>query len=175
MRLELGRRADYAIRAAIDLAHHHGDGERRKSRAIAAEMAIPPSYIPQILAELVRAGLVVSTAGRSGGYALARPPTDISLLDVVHAAEGEVVSTACVLHNRPCRWEDMCAVHVPWSDAQHALLDSLGSSSLADVVAIDRRLADGTYEIRDRDERVRAAATTVTPGSPGPTRPAEAN
>lgn len=161
MRLELGRRADYAIRAAVDLAHHHGDGVRRKARHIAEETAIPPSYIPQILAELVRAGLVVSIAGRSGGYALARPPSEISLLDIVHAAEGEIVSTACVLRAGPCRWDDLCAVHVPWADAQHALIDSLGSTSLADVTAIDRRLAAGTYEVADDQRFTRAADATA--------------
>ena len=160
MRLELGRRADYAIRAAVDLAHHHGDGERRKSRAIADEMAIPVSYIPQILAELVRVGLVVSVAGRSGGYVLAREPSEISLLDVVRAAEGEVVSTACVLRGGPCRWEEMCAVHVPWAEAQHALLGSLGSTSLADVVAIDEGLSAGTYEVPEGLARARASLTT---------------
>ena len=165
MRLELGRRADYAIRAAVDLAHHHGDGGRRKSRAIAEEMAIPVSYIPQILAELVRAGLVVSEAGRSGGYVLARSPSEVSLLDVVHAAEGKVVSAACVLRGGPCRWEEMCAVHVPWAEAQHALLDSLGSTSLAEVVAIDQRLAAGTYRIPDELVRARASSTTRPEGS----------
>jgi Rrf2 family transcriptional regulator, iron-sulfur cluster assembly transcription factor len=160
MRLELGRRADYAIRAVVDLAHHYGGGERRTSRAIADEMAIPPSYIPQILAELVRAGLVDSVAGRSGGYVLAWAPSDISLFDVVHAAEGEVVSTACVLRGGPCRWDEMCAVHVPWAEAQHALLDSLGSTSLADVVAIDERLSEGTYRIPEGLARARASSTT---------------
>lgn len=148
MRLELGRRADYAIRAAVDLARHHGDG-RRKARAIAEEMAIPPTYVPQILAELVRANLVVSVAGRSGGYVLAREPGEVSLLDVIHAVEGDVLSASCVLRGGPCRWDDMCAVHVPWSQAQHALLASLESTSLADVVSIDAALDAGTYSIPD--------------------------
>ena len=159
MRLELGRRADYAIRAAVDLAHHHGDGRRRKAREVAEAMAIPVSYVPQILAELVRAQLAISVAGRDGGYALARPPSQISLLDVVHAAEGDVVSTDCVLRGGPCRWDDMCAVHVPWSDAQHALLDSLAGTSLTDVVAIDRELAAGTYAIPP--ELRRRAVSTI--------------
>jgi Rrf2 family transcriptional regulator, iron-sulfur cluster assembly transcription factor len=146
MRLELGRRADYAIRAAVDLARHQGDGSRRKARAIAGEMAIPVSYVPQILAELVRAGLAVSLAGRDGGYALARDPSLITLLDVVRSVEGDVLSTSCVLRGGPCRWQDMCAVHVPWSRAQHALLDSLDATTLADLVAIDAALDAGTYE-----------------------------
>lgn len=147
MRLELGRRADYAIRAAVDLARHHDDGERRKARAIAEEMAIPTTYVPQIMAELVRAGLVESVAGRSGGYSLARPPRSVSLLGVVEAVEGDILSAACVLRGGPCRWSDMCAVHVPWSRAQHALLASLGDTSLADIVEIDTALEAGAYEV----------------------------
>ncbi len=137
MRLELGRRADYAIRAAIDLAHHHGDGRRRKARAIAEAMVIPTSYLPQVLAELVLAELIVSVAGREGGYQLARPPSRITLLDVVAATEGKIVSTECVLRGGTCRGEDPCAMHSPWSGAQHALLDSLAGTSLADLVAAD--------------------------------------
>lgn len=146
MRLELGRRADYAIRAAVDLAIHHDDGKLRKARAISEEMSIPISYVPQILAELVRAELAVSTAGRDGGYALAREPGRITLLEVVRSVEGEVISTSCVLRSGPCRWDDICAVHVPWAEAQYALLDSLDGTSLAGLVAIDLALRDGTYE-----------------------------
>ncbi len=147
MKLELGRRADYAIRAAVDLARRHDATGRRKARAIADEMAIPASYLPQILAELVRAGIVTSVAGPDGGYALARPPSEISLRDVLHAVDGEVVSTACVLRGGPCRWDEICAVHVPWAQAQQALLTELGRTSLADVVAIDRALDAGDYTL----------------------------
>ncbi len=149
MRLELGRRADYAIRASVDLARHaEGDG-RRKARAIADEMAIPSSYVPQILAELVRAGLVESVAGRDGGYRLAVSPGTISLLAVVQAVDGEMVSTTCVRRGGSCRWDDMCAVHVPWAQAQQAMLDSLGRTTLRDLVDIDQQLEAGTYEVPD--------------------------
>lgn len=147
MRLELGRRADYAIRAIVDLARH-ADGEvRRKARAIADEMEIPASYVPQILAELVRAGLVGSVAGRDGGYRLARATEDISLLEVVQAVDGEMASTTCVLHGGPCRWDDVCAVHVPWARAQHAMLDTLERTTLQDLVEIDTAIDAGTYEV----------------------------
>lgn len=147
MRLELGRRADYAIRAAVDLARHAGDGTRRKAREISEEMEIPVSYVPQILAELVRSELAVSLAGRDGGYALSRPPEEVSLLEVVRAVEGEVVSSSCVLRGGPCRWDDVCAVHVPWARAQYALLGSLADTSLAELMDIDIALQAGTYEV----------------------------
>jgi len=145
--MELGRRADYAIRAVVDLARHHESDERRKARAIADEMEIPASYVPQILAELVRAELVTSVAGRDGGYRLARPIDQISLVEVIRAVEGELGSTVCVLRGGPCRWEDVCAVHVPWARAQNAMLDELAGSTLAELVEIDAAIDAGTYEV----------------------------
>jgi Rrf2 family transcriptional regulator, iron-sulfur cluster assembly transcription factor len=137
--LTLGKRADYTVRAVLDLARHHGVA-RRTARAIAEEMAIPPNYLPTLLAELVRAGLVVSVAGRSGGYALARPPEDITLLEVVEVAEGELRSTECVLRGGPCRWADACAVHEPWAAAQEALRVSLAATDFADLAVRDEAL-----------------------------------
>lgn len=145
MELSLGRRADYALRAVLDLARH--DEHRRKSREIGEEMDVPMTFLPQIMAELVRAGLVDSHAGPKGGYVLARRAADMSLLEVIEAVEGDPVSTKCVLRGGPCRWEEICAMHVPWSRAQQAMLDQLAATSVADVAAIDEELAEGEYEV----------------------------
>jgi Rrf2 family protein len=138
--LSLGRRADYAIRATLDLADHHEAARRRKAREIGAAMGVPASYLPQILALLVRAGIASSVAGPRGGYGLARDPAAISLLDVVRAVDGDLESKECVLRGGPCRWEDCCAVHEPWARAQQALMTELASTTFADVVALDRAL-----------------------------------
>jgi Rrf2 family transcriptional regulator, iron-sulfur cluster assembly transcription factor len=143
MRLELGRRGDYAVRAMVDLARNHDGGGRRKTRDIAEAMDVPPGYIPQILAVLVRAGLAESEAGPSGGYRLARPPATISLLDVIVAVEGDISSTECVLRGGPCRWEGVCAVHEPWSRAQEALRGELAAATLEDVARADAALEAG--------------------------------
>lgn len=139
MELSLGRRADYAIRATLDLAEHH-EGPRRKAREIGEAMAVPATYLPQILSVLVRSGIAVSVAGPHGGYGLARSPSEISILDVVTAVDGEVNGKRCVLRGGPCRWEDHCAVHEPWSRAQDALLDELASTTFDELVEEDRRL-----------------------------------
>jgi Rrf2 family transcriptional regulator, iron-sulfur cluster assembly transcription factor len=144
MRLELGRRSDYGIRAAIDLARHHATGERRKARQIAGEMDIPATFVPQVLADLVRAGLAVSTAGPAGGYRLALPPDEVSLLAVIRAVEDDPTSRVCVLRGGPCRWDDCCAVHVLWFEAQQAMLCKLDGSTLADVVQFDAAIEAGT-------------------------------
>ncbi|WP_165492173.1 RrF2 family transcriptional regulator [Egibacter rhizosphaerae] len=138
MQIRLGRRADYAIRAVLHIARRHG--ERAKAREIAEAMHVPETFLPQILAALVRAELVTSVAGPDGGYALATEPERVSMLDVVTAVEGEVRSTDCVLRGGPCRWEDRCAVHEPWARAQQALLDQLGATTFAELREADELL-----------------------------------
>jgi Rrf2 family transcriptional regulator, iron-sulfur cluster assembly transcription factor len=151
MQLTLGKRADYTVRAVLDLARHHGQG-RRKAGQIAGEMQVPESYLPQLLAELVRAGLITSLAGRHGGYALARDPEDISLLEVIEVADGMIESRECVLRGGPCRWEGACAFHDPWARAQQALRDSLATTSFAEVALIDQSLNGGV--IRASEQRL---------------------
>lgn len=131
MRLELTRRGDYAVRAALVLAR---DGTGQATAAsLAAETAIPASYVPQVMGDLVRAGLVANRRGRHGGYRLARPPADISLLAVVEAVEGDGRRRTCVLRGGPCRREGACDVHEAFFTAQEALFAALAAVSLADV------------------------------------------
>lgn len=141
MELTLGMRADYTVRAVLDLASYHGEGWR-KAEDIAKERAIPRSFLAHLLADLVHAGLVTSHAGRHGGYQLTRPPTEIDLLTVVEVAEGAVASGHCILRGDPCPGDDHCAIHDPWVRAQAALRDALRATSFADVAAVDALLAD---------------------------------
>lgn len=142
MRVRLGRKGDYAIRAVLDLARHEGEG-RRKTREIADDMAIPESYLPAILAELVAAGIVSSLAGRDGGYALARPASSVSLLSVIEVSEGGMDIEQCVLTGGVCGWERECAVHRFWIAAHDAFRERLAAVSFADVADVDALLARG--------------------------------
>jgi Rrf2 family transcriptional regulator, iron-sulfur cluster assembly transcription factor len=134
MELTLGSRVDYAVRAVVDLARHHGGG-RRKAREVSDAMAIPASYLPQVLAPLVRAGVVVSESGPAGGYELRHPPGEITLLQVIRAVEGDPSSTTCVLRGGPCLAGGPCAMHEPWMQAQEAFLAKLAAITFADLVA----------------------------------------
>lgn len=135
MRLELGRRTDYAIRAVLDLARH--DGPRRKAREIVESMAIPESYVTHVMADLVRMGLVHSTTGPDGGYSLARPAGEMTLLQVIEAIDGPIRSTRCVLKGGPCRWDNGCAMHPAWSAAQEAMAERLGRTTFAELAQFD--------------------------------------
>ena len=145
MRLDLGKRADYAIRAVLGLARHIDANSLIKSRDIAAEMDIPAKYLPQVLATLVRTGLVESEPGPDGGYRLTQAPEEVTLLDVIEGVEGPLRSAECILRGGPCHWETACAVHEPWVQAKEAMCSSLASTTFGDLVA-----ADATLESRYR-------------------------
>ena len=146
MQATLGRKGDYSVRAAIDVARYHGK-RRRKAREIAATMDIPVRYIPQILANLVRSGILKAVSGPDGGYTLANEPANITLLDVVVAAEGPVELDACVLRGGPCDWERACPLHVPWSNAQAALSSELSTWTLETLASTDQAMESGTYQL----------------------------
>ena len=134
MRLELTKRADYAIRTVLALAQMP-PAERRSVRQVAAEQMIPASFLPLVMGDLVRAGLVDGTVGRRGGYRLAKPATMITLLDVIEAVEGDSRRQTCVLRGGPCGRDGFCDVHLVFFAGQEALLAGLAGASLASLVA----------------------------------------
>jgi Rrf2 family protein len=83
-------KADYAVRAAVELAAA-GDGPVNAER-IADAQRIPLNFLENILAELKRAGIAESRRGSSGGWLLARPAGEISLADVIRAVEGPLAN-----------------------------------------------------------------------------------
>jgi Rrf2 family transcriptional regulator, iron-sulfur cluster assembly transcription factor len=146
MRLELTRRGSYAIRAAVSLARIDGDTLTSSAR-IAAAMGIPPRFLPQVMGDLVRAGLVEGVVGRAGGYRLARDAAVISLLEVIEAAEGDARRRTCVLKGVDCRdQQSACDVHAVFSAAQEALLRELAGTTLAQVLdaGLEPALAPGS-------------------------------
>lgn len=144
MDLTLTNRGDYVVRAAIALAAAwDGAGAYRKIRDVAEEMALPPSYTPQLLGMLAKAGLAEAKAGRDGGYRLSRPPKDVTLLEVIEAAEGHLVSRRCPIRGGPCRWDDVCALHPTWLKTSEAIRSTLARTSLEDVSKVDRQLERG--------------------------------
>ena len=161
MKLVPTRRTDYAIRALLFMANDPED--RSKADDIARAMDIPRGFLPQVLQGLQRAGLVTSRASRRGGYALAKPAEDISMLDIVASLEAPLDSGECVLKGGPCHWEDVCAVHWVWSAAREALAGELAGASLAAIAADDRALAEGSKPVPENAHRRKRRTGTSAP------------
>jgi Rrf2 family protein len=91
--MRISAKADYALRAAAELAAHAGpDRGPLKGERLAEAQDIPRKFLENILIELKRAGLVRSVRGADGGYQLAHPPEEISLADIIRAVEGPLAN-----------------------------------------------------------------------------------
>ena len=132
MNLQVSRRCDYAIRAAVKLAV--AAGEALSAADLASTMLIPAAYMEKVLSALSRAGLVTGQRGPGGGYRLTRSPADISLRDVIEAAEGPLAMNVCVTGGGSCEREQSCGVHSVWATAQRQLIALLEGATL-DVLA----------------------------------------
>jgi Rrf2 family protein len=87
--MRLSARADYALRAAIELAA--AGGGHVTADTLARTQAIPGKFLEAILTQLRRAGLVRSQRGPDGGFWLARPAEEISLADIIRAIDGPLL------------------------------------------------------------------------------------
>ncbi len=140
MQLILNRRTDYGFRAMLALARARG--ERRSARRIAADVAIPPTFVGPIMADLMRAGLVSGTPGRGGGYELAVDPSSSSAMSSPHWSPVRARPIAS-LADRMCGPAAQCAMHPIWAAASAAYLETFGSVTLATLAATDEALREG--------------------------------
>ncbi|HEU4657282.1 MAG TPA: Rrf2 family transcriptional regulator [Capillimicrobium sp.] len=90
--MRITAKADYAVRAAAELAAAAGDERPVKGETIATRQAIPQKFLENILSDMRQAGLVKSQRGVDGGYRLAKPPSDVSVADIIRAVEGPLAS-----------------------------------------------------------------------------------
>jgi Rrf2 family protein len=88
--MHLTAKADYAVRAVVELADSSQDSPR-KVDAVAKAQGIPVSFLENILTQLRSSGIVRSQRGPEGGYWLARPPAEVNLADIIRAVEGPLV------------------------------------------------------------------------------------
>jgi len=139
--LQISRRADYAVRIVLELsrlpvADHISAGD------LAARTLVPKSFLHKIVADLVKAGLVLTYKGPSGGLALARPARTINVLHVVEAVDGPICLNACLLRPRECPRDAICPAHTFWGRLQGIMLAEMQAATFDGLAREADHLAD---------------------------------
>jgi Rrf2 family protein len=129
--LRVSAKADYAIRAAVELAAA-GDGPVKGER-IAQAQRIPPNFLENILADLRNAGIVASRRGADGGYWLARPAEEVSIADVIRAVDGPLANVRGVRSDQLEYEGSAAALLEVWIAVRAGLRRVLERVTLADV------------------------------------------
>ncbi len=130
--MQITRQADYAVRAVLHLARN-GD-QRIATSLIAEEQKIPAAFLAKIISQLSIAGFLQTSRGARGGVRLARPPKDITLLEVIEAIDGPIQLNECVGNKGWCSFDDNCPLRPVWCDAQEELVNRLKGTNFADMI-----------------------------------------
>ncbi|HVM30244.1 MAG TPA: Rrf2 family transcriptional regulator [Candidatus Limnocylindrales bacterium] len=133
--MRVSARADYAVRAAAELAASAGRPLKREQ--ISQAQQIPSKFLEAILLELKHSGIVKSTRGNAGGYSLARRAEEISLADVIRAVEGPM-ATVRGERVESVEYEGAAAgLRDVWVAVRASLRRVLETTSLADLAGND--------------------------------------
>jgi Rrf2 family protein len=134
----LSRTADYAVRAVVLLARHHG--ERLVSAdEIASVLGAPRNYMSKTLNTLARRGVLTSMRGPGGGFGLALAPDALSVATVIDVfADARPVVTRCLLEDRPCNIDEPCSAHRRWMTITRIAREPLVGTTIGELCGTHR-------------------------------------
>ena len=132
--MKMSTRGRYGLRVMMELAKSYGEGPVLVDE-IARAQGISGKYLHVLMGGLRSSGLILAARGRSGGYALAKKPSAITLLDVVSAMEGRTAPVDCVADRKVCPRSRRCAARDVWCDVATAIDGVLSSLTLEQFAA----------------------------------------
>lgn len=131
-----GKLARQAVSAVSYVAEHHcEDGPAVSSAEVGKARRIPRALAAKLLSEAAAAGLLRGTTGPGGGYRLARPPEEISLMDVVSLFERPMEESPCPFGPGWCGKGEPCPLHEDFAKLGRKVMDFLKGTSFAAFVA----------------------------------------
>lgn len=140
--LKVPQKLEYAIRAMIELAQHHADGELVPARQIAERQQVPVRFLEQQLGALSKAGLVESFRGAGGGCRLARDPATITVAQIADAIEGQIFPVFCLEpSDHTCFADSRCGLQGFWGDVVTAVQKVFDETTVADLAARHRTMS----------------------------------
>ena len=132
--MRVSAKSDYALRALIEMASR-SDGKAVSAEELGKQQEIPHGFLQAILADLRRAGIVMSQRGQSGGWRLAKAASDVTVADVIRAVDGPLVSVYGLRPEAVSYNERADALQRVWIAARHSLRDVFEQVTVADLAA----------------------------------------
>ena len=130
--MQLTLRGDYAVRVAVDLANQPRDATV-KTGDLGRRTGVPPAYLSKIVQALAHAGVVRTRRGALGGVSLLRPPSTITLREIIEAVEGPIYLNRCLVRPGLCPRDRLCTAHPVWSRIQALVTGELDAVRLAEL------------------------------------------
>ncbi|WP_370616703.1 RrF2 family transcriptional regulator [Mumia sp. Pv 4-285] len=147
--MRVSTKSDYALRGLIEIAGRD-DSSPVSAEEIGRKQEIPHGFLQAILADLRRAGIVVSQRGQSGGWRLAREASDISVADVIRAVDGPLVSVYGLRPEAVSYSGSAEVLQYVWIAARASLREVFESVTIQHLA--DGRLPDGVESLTKDDD-----------------------
>lgn len=124
--------SEYAIRALVFMARNKDNSY--SATELHKEIDAPLKFLAKILQKLARKKILTSQRGVKGGFKINIPLENLTLVDIIEAADGPIALNKCLLTNYNCQRKRLCPVHPIWEDAQTKLKEILSQKSLDEIV-----------------------------------------
>jgi len=128
------RNTDYAMRLVAILARHTPQDRMLSSRVLSRKASVSYTLTCKLLQKLQKEGLVRSVMGPRGGFALARPPEEITFLEVIEAIQGPIRMNRCLLGEQACPLKERCPLHGQLAGIQSDIYEHLRSATFGDAI-----------------------------------------
>ena len=148
--------AEYAIRAFVHLAQVP-EGKYAMVKNIAEAEGVPAAFVAKILQQLAKKGLLRSSKGPTGGFALRMDAAEIRLLDIVETVDGLAPYQQCASGLSECNDDVPCSMHDSWVILRSRIMDYLGNNTIADLAKALEQKKKALAQAKQRKSR-RAAA-----------------
>ena len=130
----LRRNTDYGLRMMAVLAEHFNNGRLMSARQLATDGNFSYELGCKILQKLHKAGLVESSMGPKGGFALRRKPSEITLMEIINVLQGRIRLNRCLLGGEGCEFESDCEINTKLSCLQLYIDGYLDGITLAEIL-----------------------------------------
>ncbi|WP_027307990.1 Rrf2 family transcriptional regulator [Caloramator sp. ALD01] len=131
--MKLSTRGRYGVKAMFELALNYGS-EPLSIKTISEKQNISEYYLEQLFGSLRKAGLIKSIRGAQGGYVLSRPPSEITVGDILDVLEGPIEISECIDDEDNCSRIEYCATRLLWIKIRDSVNQVTHSITLEDMV-----------------------------------------
>jgi len=129
MTVLFSKKCELAIQAVLFLSIKK-DKLIYNASAISKELKVPREFVSKMLQTLTGSGIIGSKKGKNGGFYLARRPSNVKLIEIVEAIDGDEIFKTCVLGFPDCGDENPCPVHSTWGKIRNETFEMLANETL---------------------------------------------
>lgn len=131
--MKISTKGRYALRVMIDLALNSSE-KYITSKEISKRQEISNKYLEQIIAMLNKAGYLETARGNTGGYKLARKPSEYIIGDILKSTEGDLTPIDCLIEEGKCRRKDECKTYSFWKGLDDVINEYVNNKTLEDLI-----------------------------------------